>query len=116
MLQGVFLLNKAGETIFSAGNGKLDGDTSMLGGLVGAVQMFVHKMSYDDVKSIALEDMMMYMRRAGENHVVTLHDSKDTIAEMQIQRIARYVEENSAIGNTDGFLKLVTTMLDSNKE
>ena len=116
MLQGVFLLNEAGETIISIGNEKLEGDSSLLGGLVGAVQMFVHKMVNDDVKSITFEDMMMYMRKVGHNHVITLHDVDDIIAELQSQRIAKIVEENSAIGYSEGFIKLVSTMLSSDND
>ncbi|MFW9918777.1 MAG: hypothetical protein ACFFED_04210 [Candidatus Thorarchaeota archaeon] len=116
MLKGVFLLNQAGETIISLGNGMPDGDSSMLGGLVGAVQMFVHKMSYEDVRSISLDDLMMYMRKVGDNHLVTLHDENDALAEIQSHRIFKFVSENPAIGSSEGFVKLVTTMLDSEEE
>ncbi len=116
MLQGVFLLNEAGETIISLGNKKLEGDSSMIGGLVGAIQMFVHKMVNDDVKSITFEDMLMYMRKVGQNHVVTLHDVNDVIAELQSQRIAKFIEENTAIGYSEGFIKLISTMLSSDED
>ena len=116
MLKGVFLLNDAGETVVSLENETSGGDTSMISGLVGAIQMFVHKMSSEELKSIVLEDMIMHMRRVGSNHVVTLHDSNDALAEMQCHRIVKVMGENAVIGNTEGFVKLVSTMLASKNE
>ena len=115
-MHGVFLLNERGDTIISVGNGRLQGDSDMIGGLIGALQMLVSKASCDEIKSVTLEDLKMYMRKAGSNHVVTLHDVNDNMAEIQNHRIAKFIQDNPTVGATDGFVDLVNSMISDESE
>jgi len=51
-MYGIFLINDAGETIASIGWENLKGDSSLFGGFLSAVQMFIKKISGTEIQSL----------------------------------------------------------------
>jgi hypothetical protein len=105
-MYGIFVINDAGETIASIGWENLRGDSSLFGGFLSAVQMFIKKISGTEIGELKL-----LVGHAGTDYVVTLHALDDQKAEEYNREVVKLVNESSNIRIDDGFLELVNEMV-----
>ncbi|TFH10034.1 MAG: hypothetical protein E4H14_03310 [Candidatus Thorarchaeota archaeon] len=109
-MYGIFLINDAGETVASMGWENLEGDSALLGGFVSALQMFIKKISGNEINELQFGDLKLLIGKAGENYIVTLHAFDDTEATAQNQEVIKLVLEQG--GNIDdGVLGLIKEMV-----
>ncbi len=80
-MYGVFLISESGETLVSVGSENINGNTSLMGPLLSAIQIFVKKISGADVDELQVGKMKLLVSRIGNDYAVTLHDSEDVNAE-----------------------------------
>ncbi|MFW9842682.1 MAG: hypothetical protein ACFFES_17445 [Candidatus Thorarchaeota archaeon] len=110
-MYGIMLVNQAGETVASAGWEAFEGDVTMFGGFVSAVQMFIKKISGGtQVEELRFGDMKLLIGSSNDYHVVTLHESGEVAAEAKNQEVVKLVRENGG-KFTDGFLALVRELI-----
>ena len=110
-MYGIFLINDAGETIASIGWENLRGDSSLFGGFLSAVQMFIKKISGTEIEELRFGDLKLLVGHAGTDYVVTLHAFDDEKAEHHNREVVKLVNESSDIRIDDGFLELVSEMV-----
>lgn len=110
-MYGIFLINDAGETLASIGWENLRGDSSLFGGFLSAVQMFIKKISGTEIDELRFGDLKLLIGRAHENYVVTLHAFDDPNAEEQNRRVIELITEDNEVRLDDGFLGLVNEMV-----
>jgi hypothetical protein len=109
-MYGIFLINDAGETLAQVGWESLEGDTALLGGFVSALQMFIKKISGNEINELQFGDLKLLIGKAVENYVVTLHASDDEEARDHNQQVIQMVSENED-DIDDGFLALINEMI-----
>ncbi len=110
-MYGIFLINDAGETIASIGWENLKGDSSLFGGFLSAVQMFIKKISGTEIDELRFGDLKLLIGKAGENYVVTLHAFDDPKAEGHNQEVVKLIRESQDTRIDDGLLSLVSEMV-----
>ncbi|MFX1440741.1 MAG: hypothetical protein ACFFFD_10875 [Promethearchaeota archaeon] len=110
-MYGIFVINDAGETIASIGWENLKGDSSLFGGFLSAVQMFIKKISGTEIEELRFGDLKLLVGHAGADYVVTLHALDDQKAEDHNREVVKLVNESSDIRIDDGFLELVNEMV-----
>lgn len=109
-MQGIFLINNAGETIASIGWEHLEGDSALIGGFVSALQMFIKRISGDEITELQFGDSKLIIGKAGEIHIVTLHPFNDKNAKANNQKVIKFIiEQGSNID--DGVLSLLNDMI-----
>jgi hypothetical protein len=110
-MYGIFVINDAGETIASIGWENLRGDSSLFGGFLSAVQMFIKKISGTEIEELRFGELKLLVGHAGTDYVVTLHALDDQKAEDYNREVVKLVNESSDIRIDDGFLELVNEMV-----
>jgi hypothetical protein len=110
-MYGIFLINDAGETIASIGWENLRGDSSLFGGFLSAVQMFIKKISGTEIQELRFGDLKLLVGLAGTDYVVTLHAYDDPKAEAHNHEVVKLVNDSADIRIDDGFLELVSEMV-----
>ena len=108
---GIFVINDAGETIASIGWENLKGDSSLFGGFLSAVQMFIKKISGTEIEELRFGNLKLLVGHAGTDYVVTLHALDDQKAEEHNREVVKLVNESTDIRIDDGFLELVNEMV-----
>ena len=114
-MYGIFLINDAGETIASIGWENLKGDSSLFGGFLSAVQMFIKKISGTEIDELRFGDLKLLIGKAGENYVVTLHAFDDPKAEGHNQEVVKLLRDSPDTRIDDGLLSLVNEMVTEEK-
>jgi hypothetical protein len=109
-MYGIFLINEAGETIASMGWENLEGDSALLGGFVSALQMFIKKISGNEINELQFGELKLLIGKAGDNYVVTLHAFNDADARAHNQEVIKFVIEQGD-NVDDGVLDLVNEMI-----
>jgi hypothetical protein len=114
-MYGIMLVNQAGETVASAGWDTFEGDVSMFGGFVSAVQMFIKRIANGtQVEELRFGNMKLLIGSSNDYHVVTLHGADEVQAESENQEVVNLVKENH--GNfDDGFLALARELFSKDK-
>lgn len=109
-MYSIFIINDAGETMASMGWESLEGDSALLGGFVSALQMFIKKISGNEINELQFGELKLLIGKAGENYVVTLHafDDKDT-RDHNKEVIKLVVDQGDDID--DGVLGLINEMV-----
>jgi hypothetical protein len=110
-MYGIFLINDAGETIVSVGWENLKFDSSLFGGFLSAVQMFIKKISGTEIQELRFGDLKLLVGSAGTDYVVTLHAYDDPKAEAHNHEVVKLVNDSADIRIDDGFLELVSEMV-----
>lgn len=110
-MYGIFLINDAGETLASVGWENLRGDSSLFGGFLSAVQMFIKKISGTEIDELRFGDLKLLIGRAQENYVVTLHAFDDPSAEEHNRKVISLITEDPEVRLDNGFLGLVNEMV-----
>ncbi|MFW9883490.1 MAG: hypothetical protein ACFFEX_03795 [Candidatus Thorarchaeota archaeon] len=110
-MYGIFLINDAGETIASFGWENLRGDSSLFGGFLSAVQMFIKKISGTEIEELRFGELKLLVGHAGTDYVVTLHAIDDSEAESHNREVVKLVNESADIRIDDGFLELINEMV-----
>ena len=110
-MYGIFVINDAGETIASIGWENLKGDSSLFGGFLSAVQMFIKKISGTEIEELRFGDLRLLVGHAGTDYVVTLHALDDQKAEEHNREVVKLVNKSTDIRIDDGFLELVNEMV-----
>jgi len=109
-MYGIFLINDAGETVASMGWENLEGDSALLGGFVSALQMFIKKISGNEINELQFGELKLLIGKAGENYVVTLHAHDDVDAKEHNKEVIEFVIEQGD-NIDDGVLNLVNEMI-----
>ncbi|MFX1262153.1 MAG: hypothetical protein ACFFAZ_08710 [Promethearchaeota archaeon] len=110
-MYGIMLVNHAGETVASAGWDHIDGDITLFGGFVSAVQMFIKKISGGtNVEELRFGNMKLLIGSSYDYHIVTLHEANEKNALSENREVTELVRENAGILN-DGVLKLIQAMI-----
>ncbi|MFW9807882.1 MAG: hypothetical protein ACFFE6_00750 [Candidatus Thorarchaeota archaeon] len=109
-MYGIFLINEAGETVASMGWENLEGDSALLGGFVSALQMFIKKISGNEINELQFGELKLLIGKAGENYVVTLHASDDEEAREHNQTVIELVMDQGD-DIDDGVLNLISEMV-----
>ena len=109
-MYGIFLINDAGETIASMGWENLEGDSALLGGFVSALQMFIKKISGNEINELQFGELKLLIGKAGENYVVTLHAFNDKEAKEHNRAVIKFVNEQGD-DIDDGVLNLIAEMI-----
>ncbi|MFW9846019.1 MAG: hypothetical protein ACFFD6_04685 [Candidatus Thorarchaeota archaeon] len=111
-MYGIMLVNHAGETVASVGWENLEGDATLFGGFLSAVQIFIKKISGGtEVEELRFGNMKLLIGSANEYHVVTLHEASAEHAEAENREVTRLVGESMDATQTNGFLELVKEMI-----
>ncbi|TFG30073.1 hypothetical protein EU527_14945 [Candidatus Thorarchaeota archaeon] len=113
-MYGIFLINDAGETIASMGWENLKGDSALLGGFVSALQMFIKKISGNEINELQFGELKLLIGKAGDNYVVTLHANDDKEANNHNKAVIDFVIERG-LNIDDGVLDLVNEMITEEK-
>ncbi|TFG30677.1 hypothetical protein EU527_14105 [Candidatus Thorarchaeota archaeon] len=109
-MYSIFLINEAGETIASMGWENLEGDSALLGGFVSALQMFIKKISGNEINELQFGELKLLIGKAGDKYVVTLHPNNDKNANRHNQEVIDFViEQGDDID--DGVLNLINEMI-----
>ncbi len=111
---GIFLINEAGETVASMGWENLEGDSALLGGFVSALQMFIKKISGNEINELQFGELKLLIGKAAEYYVVTLHANDDKDASKHNQEVINFVIEQSE-DIDDGVLNLINEMITKDK-
>jgi len=109
-MYGIFLINEAGETVASMGWENLEGDSALLGGFVSALQMFIMKISGNEINELQFGELKLLIGKAGENYVVTLHANDDTEAGAHNLEVIKFVIDQGD-NIDDGVLNLINEMV-----
>jgi len=109
------LVNQAGETVASVGWDTFEGDLSMFGGFVSAVQMFIKRVANGtSVEELRFGDMKLLIGSSNDCHVITLHEANESEAESENREVVELVRENNGSFN-DGSLALLQELLSKDK-
>jgi hypothetical protein len=109
-MYGIFVINDAGETIASVGWENLEGDTALIGGFVSALQMFIKKISGNEMNELLFGELKLLIGKAGDKYIVTLHSVDDKEAKAHNQEVIKFVTERGDEID-DGVLILVNEMI-----
>jgi hypothetical protein len=111
-MYGIMLINQAGEAVASAGWEHLEGDVSMFGGFVSAVQMFIKKISGgNEVEELRFGDMKLLIGSTEDYHVVTLHEINELDAKGENIEATKIVSENGSNFLDNGIIGLIKEMV-----
>jgi len=109
-MYGIFIINDAGETVASVGWENLEGDSALLGGFVSALQMFIKKISGNEINELQFGELKLLIGKAGDFYVVTLHSNDDEDAKKDNQEVIDLVAEQGD-DIDDGTLALIHEMI-----
>lgn len=109
-MYGIFVINDAGETIASVGWENLEGDTALIGGFVSALQMFIKKISGNEMNELLFGELKLLIGKAGNNYIVTLHSVDDKEAKAHNQEVIKFITDRGDEID-DGVLILVNEMI-----
>jgi hypothetical protein len=114
-MYGIMLVNQAGETVASVGWDSFEGDVTMFGGFVSAVQMFIKRIANGtQVEELRFGNMKLLIGSSNDYHVITLHEADESGAESENQEVVQLVKENNGNFN-DGSLALACELLSKDK-
>jgi len=113
-MYGIFLINEAGETVASMGWENLEGDSALLGGFVSALQMFIKKISGNEINELQFGELKLLIGKAREYYVVTLHSNDDKDAKKHNKEVIDFVIDQ-AEDIDDGVLNLINEMVTQGK-
>jgi hypothetical protein len=112
LMYGIMLVNKAGETVASAGWDYLKGDVTMFGGFVSAIQIFIRNISGgNEVEELRFGDMKLLIGSSEEYHVVTLHEADESEALNENREVLKLINENGNSPLSDGHLGLIKELV-----
>lgn len=77
MIQSVYLVNDAGETLAVIPIGDFQIDEALFGGFLSAIQMYSQRISGKDIKELTLESYRLIISKLERIFLVTIHDLKD---------------------------------------
>ncbi len=111
-MYGIMLVNQAGETVASVGWDHLDGDVTLFGGFVSAVQMFIKRASGGtEIKEMVFGDMKLLIGNSNDYHIVTLHEAGEASALDDNRHVVELIEENGAGSINEGVLSLIQELV-----
>jgi hypothetical protein len=111
-MYGIMLVNQAGETVASVGWDQLEGDISLFGGFVSAVQMFIKRVSGGtQVNEMVFGDMKLLIGSSKEYHVITLHQANETVAVNENRQVVELIDQNNSGLVNEGILDLIKELI-----
>ena len=113
-MYGIMLVNQAGETVASVGWEQLEGDVSLFGGFVSAIQMFIKQVSGGtEVNEMVFGNMKLLMGASDNYHVITLHEAGEKSALAENRQVVELVKENGNSAPDEGLLALMKELASS---
>ncbi len=111
-MYGIMLVNQAGETVASVGWDQLEGDVSLFGGFVSAVQMFIKRVSGGtQINEMVFGNMKLLIGSSKEYHVITLHEANETVALNENRQIVELIDQNNSGLVNEGILDLMKELI-----
>lgn len=111
-MYGIMLVNQAGETVASVGWDQLEGDVSLFGGFVSAVQMFIKRVSGGtQINEMVFGNMKLLIGNSKEYHVITLHEANETVALNENRQIVELIDQNNSGLVNEGILDLMKELI-----
>ena len=107
MLQSIYIVNEAGETLGSLSFSKFDIDDALFGGFLSAIQMFSQQMSGKNVKELSMENHRLIISEFKDGYIVTVHDRDDKDAVELSLKVKQIVNDELFGIVTDDFLELL---------
>jgi hypothetical protein len=107
LIQSIYVINEAGETLASVDLGEFHADEALFGGFMSAIDMFSHKMAGDALKELILGKHRLVVAREDSNLVVTIHDKADTEAQAVNRRVCEVFRKHFAGLVTDELLQAI---------
>ncbi len=107
MIQSIYIVSEAGETLAAITLSDFKLDEVMFGGFLSAIQMFSQQMSGKAVKEMSMESYRLIIADAKKGFVVTVHERDDTDAVALNKKILAVVDENMQVIITEEFLDQV---------
>jgi len=106
-MYGILVIDAAGEAVSSVGFEKFSGGSSMLAGLVSAVQLFANKISGTDMSELQFGDMRLLLGRVQERYVVTMHAASDMSAADKNRKVVALLDRNPGLTVSQEMLNAV---------
>ncbi len=111
-MYGIMLVNHAGETVASVGWNHLEGDVSLFGGFVSAIQMFIKRASGGtEMNEMVFGNLKLLIGNSNGYHIVTLHDAEDTSAIDSNRQVVELIKDNESEPMNEGVLGLIQEMV-----
>ncbi|MGY5874682.1 MAG: hypothetical protein RTU30_02955 [Candidatus Thorarchaeota archaeon] len=107
MIQSIYIVSDAGETLAAITLSDFKLDEVMFGGFLSAIQMFSQQMSGKAVKEMSMESYRLIIADAKKGFVVTVHERDDSNAVDINKKILAVVDDNIQAIITDDILDLV---------
>ncbi len=116
-MYGIMLVNQAGETVASVGWDNLEGDVTLFGGFVSAIQMFIKRASGGtEINEMKFGDMKLLIGKSKEFHIVTLHGADEATAVSSNRQVCDLVNDSNSGSMTDGVLNLIKELVEVKTE
>ncbi len=112
-MEGICVVDEAGVTVASVGFDSLRGDTALFGGFLSAIQVFVQRISGNQVKELKFGKTRLLISTAGDNYIVTLHSEDDSDAEAKNRAVTELIRNRVKHGLNDGVLTLAKEMIET---
>ena len=107
MIQSVYLVNDAGETLAAIPIGEFQIDDALFGGFLSAIQMYSKRISGKDIKELTLESYRLIISKLERIFLVTIHDLKDKNAADLNTELSKLVEGTLGDIITDETIELI---------
>ena len=107
MIQSVYLVNDAGETLAAIPIGDFQIDEALFGGFLSAIQMYSKRISGKDIKELTLENYRLIISKLERIFIVTIHDLKDKNAAAINSELSMLVEGTLGDIVTDETIELI---------
>ncbi|MCK5389417.1 MAG: hypothetical protein KAJ36_02950 [Candidatus Thorarchaeota archaeon] len=107
MIQSVYLVNDAGETLAAIPIGEFQIDEALFGGFLSAIQMYSKRISGKDIKELTLESYRLIISKLERIFLVTIHDLKDKNAVDLNTELSKLVEGTLGDIITDETIELI---------
>lgn len=107
MIQSVYLVNDAGETLAAIPIGEFQIDEALFGGFLSAIQMYSKRISGKDIKELTLESYRLIISKLERIFLVTIHDLKDKNAVDLNTELSKLVEGTLGDIITDETIEMI---------
>jgi len=107
LIQSVYLVNDAGETLAAIPIGEFQIDDALFGGFLSAIQMYSKRISGKDIKELTLESYRLIISKLERIFLVTIHDLKDKNAVDLNTELSKLVEGTLGDIITDETIELI---------
>ena len=107
LIQSVYIINEAGETLAAIPIGDFQVDEVLFGGFLSAIQMYSKRLSGKDISELSLENYRMIISKTERVFLVTIHDRNDKDATSLNKKISELCKGTLGEIITDETIELI---------